>query len=399
MNQNLKNMLTGELSSAGAYLDRLFHALFEVTTVGKNQEFETVLFEKVEQLNNQFSRCFVSEDSIGNHVSIEGAREARTQVHRLFETLPLLMNCVGNETAWMEKITVFINSSYQLSFYMHKYLKDFADVDVQLPRLNILEVEEIASITKVVKEMPKAPSELGNLTLVHSMDEDVFDEDEPEMSYQLFNLPLKSVREFGFAKNGMLSSLISQRKKKYQEDLHAGHQAIFEKDFERALAHFNKALNYVETAEVLTLIGWTYSLMEDLEQAKSYCLRAIQTDADYGPPYNDLGSYLLNEGQIEESLKWFDMAKKSVNYQNREYPYINAGRAWMLKKNLTRALDEFSKALSIAPFNEELHSTVEKLKKSIHKSTTKINRAALLKKPELPPTLKEVTNEHPGNLN
>jgi tetratricopeptide (TPR) repeat protein len=398
MNQNLKNMLHGELSSAGAYLDRLFHALYEVTTVGKNQEFETVLFEKVEQLNNQFNRCFVSEDSIGNHISLESPRDARIQVHRLFETLPLLMNCVGNQTPWMEKITVYINASYQLGFYMHKFLKDNADVDVQIPRLNILEVEEIASITQVVKETPKAPTELGTLTLVHSNDEPQ-EEEVPEMAYQLFSLPLDSVKEFGFAKDGMLSSLIQQRKKKYQEDLHAGHQAIFEKDFERALAHFNKALNYVETAEVLTLIGWAYSLMEDLDQAKSYCLRAIQTDADYGPPYNDLGSYLLNEGQIEESLKWFDMAKKSINYQNREYPYINAGRAWMLKKNLTRALDEFSKALSIAPFNDELHSTVEKLKKSIHKSTTKINRATLLKKPELPHTLKEVTNEHPGNLN
>ncbi len=398
MNQNLKNMLTSELSSAGAYLDRLFHALYEVTLVGKNQEFEVVLFEKVEQLNNQFNRCFVSEDSIGNHISIESPVEARTQVHRLYETLPLLMNCIGNETPWMEKLTVFINSSYQLAFYMHKHLKDHAEVDVQVPRLNILEVEEIASISHVVKEEVKAKSELGNLTLVHSIDE-IFEEEEPVVNYQLFSLPLESVKEFGFAKNGMLSSLIQQRKKKYQEDLHAGHQAIFEKDFDRALTHFNKALNYVETAEVLTLIGWAYSLMEDLEQAKSYCLRAIQTDADYGPPYNDLGSYLLNEGQIEESLKWFDMAKKAVNYQNREYPYINAGRAWMLKKNLTRALDEFSKALSIAPFNEELHSTVEKLKKSIHKSTTKINRATLLKKPELPHTLKEVTNEHPGNLN
>ncbi|MBK22793.1 MAG: hypothetical protein CME70_02210 [Halobacteriovorax sp.] len=398
MNQNLKNMLCAELSQTGAYIDRLFHALFEVGDAGQNKDFKHDLLVKVEQLNDQFARTFLSQDCSQNSLEIESSASARVAVDRIFTALPLLLNSVGNHSPWVEKTTTFINSSYQLAFHMHKFLKDTTEIDVQLPRLNILEMEEIPAITKEKKENYTKSS----LTLIHTDFTDE-EEEEEEFSYQLFTLPLESVKEFGFTKNGMLSSLIQQRKKKYSELLHAGHQAIFDKEFHKALNLFNRALNYVETAEVLTLLGWTYSLMEDLEQAKSYCLRAIQVDENYGPPYNDLGTYLLNDGQIDESLKWFDLAKKAINYQNREYPYINAGRAWMLKKNLTRALDEFSKALSLAPYNEELHSTVEKLKKSIHKSTDKINQAALLNKPKLPPTLQTIDGnreqENPGSLN
>src|SRR5205085_12203391 len=102
---------------------------------------------------------------------------------------------------------------------------------------------------------------------------------------------------------------------------------IAQKNFEEAKNQFFKARNYKDCAEVLTLIGWTYSLLENLREAKSYCMKAIQKDTQYGPAYNDFGNYILNEGQVRESLRWFELAKRAHNYQNREYPYINAGRA------------------------------------------------------------------------
>ena len=45
----------------------------------------------------------------------------------------------------------------------------------------------------------------------------------------------------------------------------------------------------------------------------------------------------------------------------------------MTKKNLTKALEEFSKALTLAPYHEELHHTVEKLKQSIHKASVDVS--------------------------
>lgn len=93
----------------------------------------------------------------------------------------------------------------------------------------------------------------------------------------------------------------------------------------------------------------------------------MQLDSQYGPAYNDFGNYILSEGQIQESLRWFELAKRAHNYQNREYPYINAGRAYVLLKDFDQALTEFSSALTIAPHHHELHETVSKLKNSLEK--------------------------------
>lgn len=114
-------------------------------------------------------------------------------------------------------------------------------------------------------------------------------------------------------------------------------------------------------------MDWTYSLENQFETAKNFCLKAIKIDPAYGAPYNDLGSYLLSEGQVQESLKWFELAKNSRNYQNREYPYINSGRAYMNLRNYKAALEEFSMALTLVPQNEELHQTVQRLKETLNK--------------------------------
>ena len=42
----------------------------------------------------------------------------------------------------------------------------------------------------------------------------------------------------------------------------------------------------------------------------------------------------------------------------------------MSARRYEKALEEFSKALALAPYHEELHQTVEKLKKSIRPQIT-----------------------------
>ena len=126
-------------------------------------------------------------------------------------------------------------------------------------------------------------------------------------------------------------------------------------------------------------MAWSYSLLDDRTQAKAYCLKAVEVDSQYGSAYNDFGNYILSEGQVKESLRWFELAKRAQNYQNREYPYINAGRAYVLLKDFEQALTEFSLALTIAPNHHELHETVSKLKNSLEQSrpqfTTALNKS------------------------
>jgi Tfp pilus assembly protein PilF len=95
--------------------------------------------------------------------------------------------------------------------------------------------------------------------------------------------------------------------------------------------------------------------------AKKYCLKAIEVDPDYGPSYNDLGTYLMNEGDLNEALRWFDLAKNAPIYQNKEYPFINAGRVFLMQKKYRRALQEFNEAKKRAPFAKNLIDTIKKI--------------------------------------
>jgi Tfp pilus assembly protein PilF len=185
----------------------------------------------------------------------------------------------------------------------------------------------------------------------------------PEEKENLHSTPLFVLDENDFHENNIhIDFLDFKREEKYDHLIRRGHAFMTEKNFKKAEKSFYKARNYRETAEVLTLLAWTFALQGESEKAKSYCLKAIQKDESYGPAFNDYGNYLLAEGKTEEALQFFNLAKRATNYQNREYPYINSGRALVSQKKYNEALKEFSDALTLAPHHEELHQTVMKLK-------------------------------------
>jgi Tfp pilus assembly protein PilF len=300
-----------------------------------------------------------------------------------------MLELQGPNTATLKACVNWINATYDAAYELHLIVTDHTQLEIQWPRLNLIEMNPHGKESKVLalkkqQDKTQEKEEVTEETDVHPRrygkaglyaleggvsneplpDDDIENEDELDIIPH-FHLSLEVVQRAYEHGPSQVDHLEWQREKKYDDALSEGHQAILKKEHSAALDSFSKARNYRETAEILTLMGWTHSLMAEMEKAKSYCLKAIKQDADYGPAYNDLGSYLLSEGQVEEALKWFDLAKKAPNYQNREYPYINAGRAYMTKRKLGRALDEFSKALTLAPYHDELHSTVEKLKKSL----------------------------------
>ncbi len=345
MENNLKNILLSEVYSASTYIERLFHAMIEMSSLGvlpEGQSLAAKLHFDLSELFEQNLLLAKFTNTTSKYHTVKEVRDLCTQAQNLLQAL---LKLGLDEASVVEFSVKYINVTYTHAYELHKLVTDYTDLDVQLPRVNLVQVN-------------------------NEFNEDA---DTPvENAVPSFFLNLADVQKYGEMEIGAVSSLDWQRDKKCQELIQEGHEAIFNKEHDKALEKFTKALNYKETAEILTLVGWVHSLKENNEKAKTYCLKAIQKDPDYGPPYNDLGSLLLAEGQIEESLKWFDLAKKATNYQNREYPYINAGRAYMTKKNLTKALEEFSKALTLAPFHDELHHTVEKLKQSIHKASVDV---------------------------
>jgi Tfp pilus assembly protein PilF len=369
MNKNTKTILLAELYSAAGYSERLFHALLEVTDLGRGTEAKVIGERLFVDLTEFFTRKVYGINQ----------QQYNKRPSGLLEIKELLVACKSEMEAQIKmnfhpletivpNVVEFINILYVYGHEFHEILSLGSDLEIQLPRVNLIEIHY----------KPEESVE-EHLRAYQDQDDEWDDLEIPTFTLNLSHV--LNVLEDNFSE---ITSLDGQRNRKYEKFLQDGHDAVFKQNHEKALDKFLKALNYKETAEILTLVGWAYSMKKNIDEAKSYCLRAIKLDPDYGPPYNDLGSYLLNEGQTGESLKWFDLAKKAINYQNREYPYINAGRAYMARNEYELALKEFSKALTLAPFHEELHVTVEKLKKSLKKKE-KISKEDQFD--ELPPTL------------
>ena len=69
-------------------------------------------------------------------------------------------------------------------------------------------------------------------------------------------------------------------------------------DLEAAIALFTRSLETQPTAEAYTFRGWAYSFAGRLDDAIEECRKAIATDPSFGNPYNDIGCYLMEQGEL-----------------------------------------------------------------------------------------------------
>lgn len=388
MDRKTPGLLLSELYSAQAYVERLFHALIDMSSLQGLGECQILAAQAEFKLSELLETQVFKTELAQQEPHQADLRSLRKMLQTGSQLMRSMIELQGPHPASLKASVNWINLTYETAYELHLIISEHTQLEIQWPRLNLIEMNPHGKESKVlalntqqrkIDEYPEqstpntGPRRYGKAGL-YALDGGLPSEPPLEEGAQKeenldivphFTLSLEVVESVYQQGPSQVDHLEWQREKKYEDALSDGHQAILSKDYPTALEAFSKARNYRETAEVLTLMGWTHSLMAQMEKAKSYCLKAIKQDPDYGPPYNDLGSYLLSEGQVEEALKWFELAKKAPNYQNREYPYINAGRAFMTKRKLGRALDEFSKALTLAPYHDELHQTVEKLKKSL----------------------------------
>jgi len=126
-----------------------------------------------------------------------------------------------------------------------------------------------------------------------------------------------------------------------------GHQAAGE--LKLAIVNYKKSLEVHPTPEAHTFLGWTYSYMERFDQAIEECKKAIELDPELGNPYNDIGTYLIEKGCLDEALVFLDRALKSKKYEGAYFPYYNIGRVWEAKGDRTRAIRAYHRALKENP--------------------------------------------------
>jgi tetratricopeptide (TPR) repeat protein len=120
-------------------------------------------------------------------------------------------------------------------------------------------------------------------------------------------------------------------------------------EFEEAIELYRESLALFPTAEAHTFLGWTYSFQGRLDEAIAECRKAIALDPDFGNPYNDIGVYLIERGDLSGAIPWLKQAKRAPRYQPRHFPYLNLGRIYLRQGQWPEALRELEAAARLAP--------------------------------------------------
>lgn len=130
---------------------------------------------------------------------------------------------------------------------------------------------------------------------------------------------------------------------------------------ERASSRFKASLRLQKTAPAYTYWAWMESKKNNFDIAIHLCREAIHLDPNFGNPYNDIGSYYVALGQLDEALVWFDKAKYAPRYKARHFPYMNSGRIFREKKNYGRAILEYKEAQKLSPGDESIRAAITEL--------------------------------------
>lgn len=129
-----------------------------------------------------------------------------------------------------------------------------------------------------------------------------------------------------------------------------------------AIRCYRESLAVLPTAEAHTFLGWALSWQGDVDAAIAECQRAIEVDPEFGNPYNDIGAYLIEKGDLEGAIPWLERAKLAPRYEPKHFPYLNLGRVYMKTGKVSRAIVELERALELHPGDELASSLLAKLR-------------------------------------
>ena len=85
--------------------------------------------------------------------------------------------------------------------------------------------------------------------------------------------------------------------------------------------------------------------MGKLDDAIAECKKAIAVDPEYGNPYNDIGTYLIDLDRADEALPWFEKAITAGRYCCYQYAHFNRGRVLLMHDRIDKAKRAFERAL------------------------------------------------------
>ncbi|HYE15463.1 MAG TPA: hypothetical protein VD968_13555 [Pyrinomonadaceae bacterium] len=127
------------------------------------------------------------------------------------------------------------------------------------------------------------------------------------------------------------------------------YEAQMEKNYAEAVELYRRSIEVCPTAEAHTFLGWVYSFEGRYAEAIDECLKAISVDASFGNPYNDIGSYLMAQGDFWTCVRWFRRALAAARYESYAFPHFNLGRAYEERGRPLDAARHYGLALEERP--------------------------------------------------
>lgn len=137
-------------------------------------------------------------------------------------------------------------------------------------------------------------------------------------------------------------------------------------NLDEAIALYKASIDVHPTAEAYTFLGWTYSFQGRLDAAIEECLKAIQVDPEFGNPYNDIGAYLIEQGEPNAAVPWLEMALRAPRYVSYHFAWFNLGRAYQAQSLITGAISSFEKALEVQPQYMPARRALDSARKMLH---------------------------------
>ena len=141
-----------------------------------------------------------------------------------------------------------------------------------------------------------------------------------------------------------------------------GTRRLAEGEIQEAVDLFEQSIAAKPTAEGHTFRGWALSYLGRLDEAIEDCKTAIALDPHFGNPYNDIGVYLMQKGQLDEAMPWLEKAKAARRYEPRHFPYANLGSIYERKGRWLDAIREYEEALRIEPRHDSARLGVARLR-------------------------------------
>jgi Tfp pilus assembly protein PilF len=127
------------------------------------------------------------------------------------------------------------------------------------------------------------------------------------------------------------------------------YRAQLEENYVEAVELYRRSIETYPTAEAHTFLGWVYSFDGRYAEAIDECLNAIRVDSTFGNPYNDIGSYLIAQGDLWTCVRWFRRALAAPRYESYAFPHFNLGRVYEQRGRPLDAARHYGHALEEQP--------------------------------------------------